>query len=84
MKKVFVQSGNQEQSDANGMMGYVYTFGSSTDGRNFVILDNNGEYSGPHWSIGKDYSTPFRLELIYEQKKKSRIDFFGIGDPIPF
>lgn len=61
----FVQSGNTEQSDENGMSNYVYSFGASYGSRDFCILTDEG-VSDHHWSINEEYATTFQLELIFE------------------
>lgn len=64
----FVQSGNHEQSNDNGMSNLVYSIGAS-NGRtgNFTVLIDGG-LSGPDWSIPEEYATTFSLELILEKK----------------
>jgi hypothetical protein len=67
----FVQSGNKEQSDENGMSSYVYTFGARHNEyeNDFTILDTEGDYA-PGWSIRKEVATTFRLKLFFEKKQR--------------
>jgi hypothetical protein len=61
----FVQSGDYEQSEINGMGLYTYSFGASTGhGGLFSILTDDG-VSGQDWSIPEEHATTFKLQFFF-------------------
>lgn len=75
MWRKFVQSGDYQQSEDNGMGPYPYSIGASVSNSqhtNFCIMTEDG-LSGHDWSIPDNSSTTFKLEFI--------MDYF---DEIPF
>lgn len=63
--KIFVQSGNSDQTVRNYMLPYIYTFGASNNGTNFSILNRVGNVQS-HFDMRRCYCTSFRLELIMD------------------